>query len=289
MGPLLLAVLAPLSSAPTPTPIAGGDEVANADYEAAVYIRAHLRDCSGVLLSPTIGLTAAHCLDDVRFGQQVNMVHGAAVTGGTVQQVSAWGIHPQYCPSCDDDQHDLSWFETTLPVDSLQSAAVPVVAQEEWDELVRIDQPLIQVGFGQDETGNVTLERTQLSVVIDDILPSGRELQVTPRNGGSCDGDSGGPLWGTLSNGDTRLVSINSRSLGGCPSELATSTTPYYALCWVRDETGLDLLPADDPNCTALDTTQPGCGACTVQTRDSGQSMWMALGLVLLALRRRRT
>ncbi|MEX1364653.1 MAG: trypsin-like serine protease [Nannocystaceae bacterium] len=279
---LLLAMADPAAV----DPIYGGEPATEAGLESAVFLRAHHRNCSAVMVSETVGLTAAHCLAEMKFGQQVTATFGPSTIGGQPFQVSRWGVHPGYCPGCDEDPLDLGFIETTLPMEGVVDPAVPIVTQSDWDALMRPGQVLTAVGYGLDGTDAAARERRRIEVVIDEVAKNGRELITIPRGGGTCDGDSGGPLFGRLDDGSLRVVGIHSRSVGGCPSDWSVAAVPYRELCWLRDETELDLLAPGDDDCRMLDTMREGC---RVAPRPVGWAHCLGLLMLVLGSRSRRS
>jgi len=277
---LLLADPLPVS------PIYGG-EPADIEYDSTVALRAHTLNCTAVMLSPRVGLTAAHCLAEMRFGRSISATYGSSSLeddGAERHQVERWGMHPGYCPDCRKDQLDLGFIELTLPMESLENPALPIVTQEDWDLLMQEGQELRAVGYGVDDVEGEIRFRNRAIVTIDEVAKNGREFNTLPRQGSPCEGDSGGPTFGKLENGELRLVGIYSRAVGGCPHDWGVESTPYSALCWLRDETDLDLLTPGDDDCQLLDTSREGCG-CTTKPAPVG---WASLLLFVLILWRRR-
>lgn len=280
-----LLVASGLGSAPTPVAVAGGESAEDQAFDSAVYLLVHNGECSAAMVSDTVGLTAAHCLDDLKFGQQTTAFFGANTSEAVPHQVANWGLHPGYCRDCDDDRLDLAFIELTLPLEGLQSPAIPLATEEGWEQLMHEGQTLTQVGFGNPQDTEPR-QRRRVEVRFDELYSSGREFSASPRDGGSCDGDSGGPVFGTLANGERRLVGIHSRSVGGCPSDWGVSGIPYPSLCWLRDETGFDGLQPGDDDCTLINTKPGGCSVA--RTRPAPWALAMSIGLGLLGARRRR-
>lgn len=264
-------------------PIYGGEPTPGAEFDSAVLLQGSDWSCSAVMVSPTIGLTAAHCLDDLGFGEGATAYYGPSRADGEPHQVARFGIHPGYCRNCGEDRRDLAFIETTLPMASLDNPAVPIVVQGEWDLLVRQGQAVTAVGYGAG-TGSERPERHRIPMEIDEVSKNGREVTVSSSRGGTCDGDSGGPLFGRLGSGALRLVGVHSRSVGGCPGDWGISSTPYSSLCWLRDETNLDLLSPGDDDCELVDTRRDGC--CTVGGASPRGTALLVL-VLMLALRGR--
>lgn len=290
----VLAVLAPgppgppggLSRQPTPSQIRGGRPADPGEYESVVALRAHQQICSGVMVSPTVLLTAAHCLTDAGFGRQVTMYHGTTVDRDRRHQAAEWSAHPSYCQECRKDRFDIGYVVLTLPYELESGEAhhtIPVVTQDEWDELMREGQRLQTVGYGADDDAESGARTKRVATVESTGLTrSGRELHTESIDGITCGGDSGAALFATGSDGVQRLVGIHSR--GVACSGTMTATTPYPTLCWLRDETGVDLLPHATADCSSLETDRRGC---RVGASDDPRLAVFLLG-VLFAIRWRR-
>ena len=93
-----------------------------------------------------------------------------------------------------------------------------------------------------------------------------------------------------LESGALRLAGITSRGTDPCGNG-GYYGTPYPALCWVRDETGVDLVGEGCSECDCLDTSQPSDdGKCSVgDERSPLELAWCALALVAIRRVRRRT
>lgn len=236
--------------------------------------------CSGVLVSERIALTAAHCVADLEFGQQVTL-ETHPLGGGTLDQhqVTAWGIHPEYCPSCRDDQYDVAFVELTLPLEDPVVAATPDT-QATWGSLVRPGSPVRVVGFGDDSTGQ---DGVRIAAAADIASVTGVDVAYGSSEGAACEGDSGAPVFARGDDGRFHVVAIHSRS-NGCPTR-GTATNIYAAACWLRDETGVDLTPSDDPDCEGAPGPRDGCSIAA--TSRSPLTAFVALTLLLRARRRR--
>lgn len=243
--------------------------------------------CTGTVVAPDLVLTAAHCLDGqppiptirVFFGNDLEDPLGGAPIG-----VTAYGSHPSYCPDdCDTDIFDIGYVRLASEVQL--DFAEPLVDPEQYAQLVGPGTEVRIVGFGQDEEGDQGFKR-EVVVPIRSFTDSGAEFLAGGDGKDSCNGDSGGPALITLPNGDRKLLGILSRGFD-C-GEGGIYGSPYPALCWVRDETGVDLTNGcNDCDCVAIDVGKDddGCG-CREERRSPPGTALLALGL--LALRRRR-
>jgi V8-like Glu-specific endopeptidase len=268
----------------TPPEIRGGRLAVPAEHEAVVALRAHLRICSGVMVSSHVLLTAAHCVADVGFGQQITMYHGMVSDDARRHQAASWAAHPGYCPDCREDWFDIGYVSLTLPYEMGEDGgghAIPITTQDEWDEVMQEGRTLHVVGYGSDEPSDAGPRTKRVAEVeLSDLTRSGREFRARSVDGRTGGGDSGGPYITTLHDGELRLVGIHSRTDHRDGAMIATPPLP--ALCWLREETGVDLLPSPTTDCTALDTGSAGC-----RIGPGAGSPFVLLGL-LLALAPRR-
>lgn len=197
--------------------------------------------CSGVLLSPTVFATAAHCVVDgfnsgvpvtswtVTFNSQI----GSDVNNPTGQLpvVSAsynplYDLNPtngsmqaQSLPHLDNDMAELTFAN---PVSGITPAHLPAIGYV--DSLATGPQNVIleSVGYGADSVDakknlGVPNYRSFNNEFISNDSYSVAEhiLKVTSKNGGVCFGDSGGPTF--VGSDDTTVLSLNEGvSSGNC-------------------------------------------------------------------------
>src|SRR5690606_9163792 len=114
---------------------------------------------------------------------------------------------------------------------------------------------------------------------------SRREFRAGGEGQDACGGDSGGPAFVQLENGEFRVAGVTSRGVRPCGSGVSVYGVPYPVLTWLQDETGAALLPADCPEGDCVVMSLPDKGGCAISREGGG--LW-ALSLVLLAGRRRR-
>lgn len=164
--------------------------------------------CTGVVLAPTVVLTAAHCVS----APQATRVYFKSGEAPVFMEIAAITIHPQYkaqAPRTRERSIDLALIRTSL---ALPSAFKPITRDE---RTPRVGDVYALSGYGlsregRGETGGVlrwgkVSARTPLSnILLWAHDPAGRGL-------GACEGDSGGPI-SALDTG--ALVAITSWSEG---------------------------------------------------------------------------
>jgi hypothetical protein len=248
---------------PPPQPIYGGIEVGPNEWNAVVAILAGSSLCSGTVVAKNLVLTAGHCLANHGGNQPLDVFFDRTLSAGNKVEAESFGVHPDFCSGsgCRDDIFDFGYVivanDFTLPEGNPFSGfAVPIVSQEEWDEAIRKNTEVTLVGYGEtEEESNDAGIGIKRSVVTEltDVSPKGLEFQAGGAGRDTCVGDSGGPAFVQLENGQWRFAGVTSRGSSPCGTG-GYYGAPYASLCWLREETGVDLLPADCSACDCLDT-----------------------------------
>ena len=283
-----LALAAPidLGVAPAePTPIWGGTASAPGAWPAVVAISVGNFLCTGTLVSSNVVLTAAHCLDDKPDPSTIIVRLGDAIDSpGSTSKVIAYGSDPDFCADCKADIHDYGYL--VLANSQPQAAPFPrvITSQDEWDELMFIDAPITLVGFGEDENKSAGRKR-EVEVPLTQFSASGLEFQAGGDGLDSCRGDSGGPAFARLDSGEYVLAGITSR--GYTCGKGGYYSVPMGGICWLYEDSKLDLRP---PGCDACDCleTAPGDEGCGCRSPAPDPSLAALLLFIPLARRRRR-
>jgi len=260
-------------------PIVGGEPVEPGRWPAVVGVNTG-QICSGTLVAPDLVLTAAHCFDPEP-SQAVRVFFGDDLFTGRVVLSNDWARHPDYClPTvCGDDLHDFAWIRLPSPADV--EPITPIRTQAEFDEGLRVGASLWLVGFGRDEHGVAGIKREVLTSLVE-IGESGREFRAGGDGNDTCSGDSGGPALVQLDSGEWRLAGVTSRGPECGQGGIYGVVTPE--LCWLRDSSGVDLLPAGCETCNCVvfeteDRDDVGCNCALTSRHEPG---W--LGLLVCSL-----
>jgi hypothetical protein len=261
-------------------PIVGGDPVTPGEWPAVVGVNTG-QICSGTLVAPNLVLTAAHCFDPEPT-QAVRVFFGDDMFTGQVVISDDWGRHPDYCPptECGDDLRDFAWVR--LPMPASVEPILPITQQAEFDERMRVGAPMTVVGFGQDDNAVAGVKR-EVEVALTGFSDSGREFWAGGDGKDSCSGDSGGPALVQLDTGAWRLAGVTSR--GAACGEGGVYGVPLPELCWLRDSSGVDLLPAgcETCDCVVLAGERDEAG-CACELAPMSRSTWAWIALLLLGI-----
>ena len=279
---------------PGPQAIYGGEPVEPGDWPAVVAVNSG-KLCTGTLVAPDLVLTAAHCFDAPTPGEgdEIDVYFGDTLASATVLQSPSWGSHPDFCyPS--DCGEDISDFAFVRLDNAVTIEPIPVItSQAELDEVMQVGTPLTFVGFGEDESGLLGAGiKREVDASLTALNDSGREFRAGGGGKDTCQGDSGGPALVEVSPGEWRVAGVLSR--GGECGGGGVYGVPFPELCWLRDASGVDLLPEGcaSCDCVVLPVPEPekGCGSCELEQAPPGWALAQLLALLGFGalLRRRR-
>jgi hypothetical protein len=166
--------------------------------------------CSGVLISSTVFLTAAHCDQGVRRVAVTFDSTYASATGSI--RWGSWHANPDYNQS-QSDPADLAVIVLDEPVIGVPPARLPSAGSL---DSLRSGQHLTSVGYGVQtitrEAGGLLFHHQDTRFVasgrLDALTPTWLRVSQNPAtgNGGTCYGDSGGPNFLGAGRSETDII-----------------------------------------------------------------------------------
>jgi hypothetical protein len=191
-SPIALALLACLAPATAAHAIFGGAPDTSRTAVGFVYDTQTDSYCSGVLIAPTVLLTAAHCLPPGRNALDFLVSFDSTpLTAGSFAGVSEIHANPAF-DSIDPD-HDLG-------VVVLGAAAVPTPLRwlaSDPGGVYATGRTIVASGYGLTSIGGDEGTRRSVSIDIDETFPLSFKHDQTDGHG-PCAGDSGGPAIATI-------------------------------------------------------------------------------------------
>ncbi len=278
---------------PAIQPIYGGSVVNPGDWPSVVAIDLNNLLCTGTLITPRLVITAAHCLVSSPANSKVRIALGDQSPQPAFETTAeSYGLHPDFCndtDTCKSDLFDFAYIVLKDPVPAELPPATIMTTQDQWDDLMRVDAAVTLVGFGNDENWVSGIKR-EADTVITRFSETGLEFQAGGMGIDSCQGDSGGPAFILDKGGNPLLVGVLSR--GYACGEGGFYGIPSSVLCWISDESGIDVRPSGCEACDCLDPDpeRSGCDRCAVNSPRplDALAVLLPLGIAFAGRRRRR-
>ncbi|MEE9384814.1 MAG: trypsin-like serine protease [Nannocystaceae bacterium] len=272
--------------------IYGGTPVSDGDFLAVIGIHVEFGErailCTGTVVAPQVAITAAHCFAQLDNDTPVRVYVGEKlVDPKNTVLAESWGIHPDYNPERKEDTFDYAYIRLAEPLDV--GTIAPIGDQAVFDATIGTGSAVTIVGYGETESGELGVKH-EVTTSITSFTSSGAEFFAGGEGKDSCIGDSGGPAL-VKHKGEWHLGGLLSR--GYDCGEGGVYGVPFAMLCWLRDETGADLLPSSCNECQCLDVSPPGPDdsakeGCWGGSENRG-ALFVLPGCLWLTRRRRRS
>ncbi len=213
------------ATAKHPIPVVGGEVASVANYPSTVALTDPTGEpfCSGTLVSPTLVVTAAHCLQDwwgnTTATTDVRVVYGyetpSSAPSSERRKVAQLVPHPQYDanPPTDADglahSNDIGAVVLQQPIDG--GVVAPILAADQVDTELTPGRDVDIAGYGI-----YNYNQQKGGTLYEGITPHVRHIQWEmlagqPGEPDTCNGDSGGPAY-LVVNGALYLTGITSRA-----------------------------------------------------------------------------
>jgi secreted trypsin-like serine protease len=270
--------------------IFNGDPASGGVYNAVVSLHQNSRQgisispfCSGTLITPSVVLTAAHCLKGTRasglaiyLGQSsIREYNAGTLSYSDFYLVTEIAVHPSYNSTTMANDIALARLATAVPA----AVANPVPALPQGLGFTAADEGHLALdfaGFGTVESGSAYAFGDKLHVVglLDHLLSNDRLWYYqNPGEGGPCSGDSGGPAFvtrggsvyvgGMTSYGDAACLDYGVSSRADTFESYINAFTGYTPApdCSANGVCNAACAAGADPDCATTEVC--GNGVCT--------------------------
>lgn len=270
-------LLVPLAARAEPTPVIGGQDAPAGKWPdvAAMYYGTE-QECTGVLVAPTVVLTAGHCVFD---GGPMNVLIGT-------NSLANKGIDGDFLPVTKRMPYPgwESTYDVSVIVLAQPSRFTPRAIATGWARVdIKDGAQVALVGYGAiDRNGNDYIDELQeATTTITDAActrsagcntgaqPAG-ELGAGGMGIDTCPGDSGGPLY-LMTGYGTFLAGITSRGYDDnqfyC-SEGGLYTRPDKIVDWIEQEAGVPVARGPEPTFAPLEAVRGHAAETMIDAND---------------------
>lgn len=248
--------------------VLGGELSENGVWPAVVAIGANNRICTGVLLSPTVVATAAHCLAPLSKNDTPTVYLGQNLDSElrSIHYVKEWATHPEYCSSkeCSIPKYDFGYLvlDAAITSDNKIEYAQLLTEASEWKTAMYEGGDTWLVGFGEDEAGEIGQKR-HVRTSIAKVMGEGAGFMAGGDGKDSCVGDSGGPAYVRVGEKEWRVAGFLSAGSSPCGSG-GYYASAIDAAAWLTKEAQVDKkLRCEDAQCLQAEAqgldTKGGC------------------------------
>lgn len=245
--------------------------------------------CAATVVAPTLLVTAAHCFRADHPADSIRIHQGGSLADSTVSYSKSWGVHPDYRGNPDDRDlsYDYAYIELKQAI-TLERYPRPLTTQEQYDKVMRRGQPILLVGYGENEEKSLGTKR-EVNTTIAAFTPLGRQFLTAGDGKDSCRGDSGGPALAQDLEGNLLWLGVLSSGAKEC-GKGGYYGVPFPVLSWLKSETSYEPGDCLDKNCINIRPDRGGqaggeedSGACASSIRRRGSGS-LTFGCVLAAL-----
>lgn len=252
----LVSACGPVRSNPSETKVVGPSikKAAAGEWRSSVGI-SYAGDliCTGTLVAPRLVITAGHCVVDKQ--AELYQVHFGNGDEAEFREQGLSVLRVEASPYYRVDVGSHADVAFLLLSQASQEKTIAVATDpDELRELLTPGKQATVVGFGvrNNETGEAGIKYLGPATV---KWQAGNEVWMGDAKGDSCSGDSGGPAYGRLANGEWRVFGVTSRG----PSPCGMDAWPgiwglmHWHLCWIQQASG-ETIPGSTLSCHQGDT-----------------------------------